>query len=64
MAAKKRGAKPEPGSSQADPAVSAFLHELDHPLKEEIETVRQSILGVNPAIREGIKWNASSYFST
>ena len=55
MAAKKRVARPEPGSLQTDPAVIAFLRELVHPLKQEIEAVRQSFLGVSPEIREGIK---------
>ena len=64
MAAKKRVAKPEPSSSQTDPAVTAFLRELDHPLKQEIEAVRKIILGVSPEIREGIKWNAPSFRTT
>ncbi len=64
MAAGKRVASPEPGSSQMDPAVSAFLRQLDHPLKPEIEAVRQIILGVSPEIREGIKWNAPSFRTT
>ena len=64
MAAKKRVAKPKPESSQTDPAVSASLRELDHPLKQEIEAVRQIILGVSPEIREGIKWNAPSFRTT
>jgi hypothetical protein len=64
MAAKKRVAKPEPESSQSDPAVIAFLRDLDHPLKKDIEAVRQIILGVSPEIREGIKWNAPSFRTT
>ena len=61
VAARKRFARPEPTGSQTDPAVSAFLRELDHPLKREIEAVRQIILGVSSKIREGIKWNAPSF---
>ncbi len=34
---------------------------LDHPLKLEIEAVRRIILGVSPAISEGVKWNAPSF---
>ena len=68
-AAGKRVARPAPSNSQTDPAVIAFLRELDHPLKKEIESVRQIILGVSPTIREGIKWNSpsfrtSEYFAT
>ncbi|MCI0639794.1 MAG: DUF1801 domain-containing protein [Gemmataceae bacterium] len=59
--AKKRPTKPEPAASQTDPAVVAFLRDLDHPLKKEIEAVRKIILGVSPEIREGIKWNAPSF---
>jgi uncharacterized protein YdhG (YjbR/CyaY superfamily) len=62
--ARRRVASPEPGSSQTDPAVSAFLRELDHPLKPDIEAVREIILGVGPEIREGIKWKAPSFRTT
>ncbi|WP_437774495.1 DUF1801 domain-containing protein [Sorangium sp. So ce1097] len=51
----------EPGSSQTHPAVIAFLRELDHPLKQEIDAVRRIILAVSPEIREEIKWNAPSF---
>ncbi len=64
MAPKKRVAQSEPTSSQSDPAVIEFLRELDHPLKREIEAVRQVILGVSPEIREGIKWNSPSFRTT
>ncbi len=43
-------------------AVDDFLRDLDHPLKAEIEGVRQAILAADPAISEGIKWNAPSFF--
>jgi hypothetical protein len=64
MAARKPAPNAETSSLQTDPAVSAFLQELDHPLKREIEAVRQIILGVSPEIREGIKWNAPSFRTT
>ena len=41
--------------------VNAFLKQLDHPLKAEIEAVR-SIFKSNPKIAERIKWNAPSFF--
>ncbi len=50
--------------SRTDPAVVAFLRDLEHPLKEEIEAVRQLILDVGPEVREGIKWNAPSFRTT
>lgn len=69
MNVKEESVKKESGASQIDPAVDAFMQKLDHPLKKEIESVRTIILGVSPAIREGIKWNApsfrtSEYFAT
>ncbi|WP_437963787.1 DUF1801 domain-containing protein [Sorangium sp. So ce260] len=53
--------EPVTTSSRTHPAVIAFLRELDHPLKQEIEALRQIILGVSPDIREEIKWNAPSF---
>jgi len=61
---KKRGAKAKSAQSQTDPAVAAFLRELDHPLKKEIDAVRLIILGVSSEIREGIKWNGPSFRTT
>jgi len=60
---KRRDPGPQ-GSSQTDPAVEAFLRELDHPLKQQVEAIRQIILGVSPEIREGIKWNSPSFRTT
>lgn len=58
------GAPAAPADAQESPAVVAFLRELDHPLKEAIVALRQIILGVSPAIREEIKWNAPSFRTT
>ncbi|MBI3817249.1 MAG: DUF1801 domain-containing protein [Planctomycetes bacterium] len=41
--------------------VDAFIKNLDHPLKAELELVRSVILGADPRIREGIKWNSPSF---
>lgn len=46
------------------PNADEYLTALEHPLKPVIEAVRKLILGVDPAIREGIKWNAPSYRTT
>lgn len=48
-------------ATQENPAVVAFLRDLDHPLMAEIETVRAIILGVDPAIGELIKWKAPTF---
>jgi len=41
--------------------VDAFMKELDHPLKAEVETIRGIIKGVNKDITEEIKWKAPSF---
>ena len=45
-------------------AVDQFMATLDHPFKAEIETLRRAIPAVDPAIAEGIKWNAPSWRTT
>ena len=55
--------------SDSTRAVDTFMAALVHPFKNEIEQVRALILGVDPTIAEGIKWNApsfrtSEYFAT
>ncbi|WP_253702034.1 DUF1801 domain-containing protein [Bacillus sp. FJAT-27445] len=41
--------------------VAEFMDKLDHPLKEEIEEVRNIILSCDDRITEHIKWNAPSF---
>ncbi|MFN3445973.1 MAG: DUF1801 domain-containing protein [Bacteroidia bacterium] len=41
--------------------VSTFLNELNHPLREEIELLRNIILNSNKTLSENIKWNAPNY---
>jgi hypothetical protein len=60
----KRDANPESASTQTDPAVAAFLQNLKHRLKPELDAVRRLILGVSPEIREDIKWNSPSFRTT
>lgn len=45
----------------ADP-VEAYMNELSHPLKKEIEAVRTIIRRSSKSISERIKWNAPSYY--
>ncbi|SRR5690606_17682984 len=45
----------------ADDAVADYLKTLKHPLKKEIAAARLIILGVSPAISEGIKWKVPSF---
>lgn len=47
-----------------DPAVTALLDANAHPLRKEIDALRTIILAVDPAIAEGVKWNAASFRTT
>ncbi|TDK23749.1 DUF1801 domain-containing protein [Luteimonas aestuarii] len=42
-------------------AVDAFMASLDDPRKPQLQVLREAILAVDPAIAEGIKWNAPSF---
>ncbi len=42
-------------------AVTAFLQELNHPMKAEIEYLRDVILAANDQLSEHIKWKAPSF---
>jgi hypothetical protein len=61
---KKRVAKPKAGSSRTDPAVDEFMRKLKHPLKPELETLRQFFLGISREVHEEFKWNSPSYRTT
>lgn len=41
--------------------VSTFLDELNHPLRMEIEKLREFILNSDARITENIKWNGPNY---
>jgi hypothetical protein len=47
-----------------DTEVAALLATLKHPRDAEIRAVRAIILRADPRIRECVKWNAPSYFTT
>jgi hypothetical protein len=42
-------------------AVDEFMAELDHPLKPEVQEIRDIIKGVNAGITEQVKWNAPTF---
>ncbi|HEX5749365.1 MAG TPA: DUF1801 domain-containing protein [Archangium sp.] len=69
-ASKKPASKKPAKRSASEPeSVEAFLASLEHPFKQEIAALRRIILGADPKIAEGIKWNApsfrtSEYFAT
>jgi len=41
--------------------VDSFMAQLEHPHKPAIEAIRRVVCGADPAIAEGIKWNAPSF---
>jgi hypothetical protein len=58
--------KPRSHASAADSAkaVEEFMLALEHRFKVEIQAIRSLILGADPSIGEGIKWNAPSFRTT
>ena len=53
---------PKPaGAADTTAAVDEFMEALVHPARTEVEVLRRAILAADPAIAEGIKWNAPSY---
>lgn len=48
-------------ASDTSAAVDAFFAQLQHPLKAELQSLRELMLSVDPAIQEGVKWNAPSF---
>ncbi|MCD9029006.1 DUF1801 domain-containing protein [Luteimonas sp. BDR2-5] len=50
-------------------AVDAFMATLDHPHADAVQCLRALVLGIDPTVAEGVKWNAPSwrtheYFAT
>lgn len=41
--------------------VTIFLDALNHPLRREIEYLRNLIMGADEGLAEGIKWNGPNY---
>lgn len=69
MPSKAASPKPAKRGASAPESVESFLASLEHPFKQEILALRRIILGADPSIEEGIKWNApsfrtSEYFAT
>jgi len=64
-----RRRKPGTGGEAGSEEVEAFLASLDYRFKKGLLALRQTILGADPSIGEGIKWKApsfrtSEYFAT
>ena len=61
-------AKPKPPThnkpADTTQAVDDFMRALEHHSKSVIEILRMAILGIDPSVAEGIKWNAPSFRTT
>lgn len=44
-----------------NPEVDAWFRELDHPLKAEMQRVREIVLGADDRITEAIKWKTPTF---
>jgi hypothetical protein len=64
MPTKNPGSVAASVSPDSTAAVDAFMLQLDHPFKPEVELLRCIVLAVDPGIAEGIKWNAPSFRTT
>jgi hypothetical protein len=58
MAGDRMPAAPVRGAQDVD----AFMKELRHPFKAEVQAVREIILAANKKLAERIKWNAPSFY--
>jgi len=48
-------------ANRLDPTVTDLLDANKHPLRKEIDMLRNIILVTDTSIREGVKWNAASF---
>lgn len=56
-----RATKPDTPLQKSE-AVDAFLVTLTHPLAKEAGQLRRIILDADARVREGVKWNAPSFY--
>src|SRR5690242_9166816 len=50
-----------PAMKKHKETVDEYMDKLDHPLKAEVQAIREIILGVDSNIIEQVKWNAPSF---
>jgi hypothetical protein len=48
-------------SADTTEAVDVFMKSLQHPTKNVIQSLRGSIMEIDPSVCEGVKWNAPSF---
>ncbi len=61
MGEKKKIKKQNTEKLSGTEQVLAFIQQLEHPLKQEVQEVRKIILQLDSQITEHIKWNAPSF---
>ena len=49
------------GASKSTPSVEALLAGLDHPLRDDIDALRQLIRSAVDGVQEEVKWNSPSF---
>lgn len=62
--AEKKGAKPAPKKQRTASErteVDELLAEKRHPLHDDIQSIRATILAADPSIREEVKWSSVSF---
>ena len=59
---KRKSSAGKEKSSGKQVTAAEFMEQLVHPLKAEMELLRQTILGADKRISERVKWNAPSYY--
>ena len=64
MPNRARPPRTPPSHTPSPPSVEAVLASLEHAHKPALLALRDLIRGVDPAIGEGIKWNAPSFHTT
>lgn len=64
MVPTKPKTRPHTSAADSTKAVEEFMLALEHRFKDEVQAIRSSILGEDPSIAEGIKWNAPSFRTT
>lgn len=61
MPTKKTPATRHASATDTSVAVDALMDRVTHPHKDAIALLRRTILAADPAIAEGVKWNAPSF---
>lgn len=54
----------KPTAADTTEAVDKFMAKLAHPHKDAVEVIRRVMCDADPAIAEGVKWNAPSFRTT